>query len=221
MKREKRGEIMKALKITVFILALLVLATQVARHVYVRYLEPRTSVLDKFEETETKKVIQRATTLSELVEEYDPARKRVDQLDKEMQIELSKKNSDDYYMFEEKWKEDYKQEYQQEEELKSAIQDWEEKSKEIRELYVFWAFGLFFFAIGIFMLKKGFNWIGMAFIIPGIVEMIWWTSPSFRFAGSPLEFDRLLNNKLGFTIVTLVVFITVWYFSESKRKRNL
>ena len=117
---------MKALKITVFILALLVLATQVARHVYVRYLEPRTSVLDKFEETETKKVIQRATTLSELVEEYDPARKRVDQLDKEMQIELSKKNSDDYYMFEEKWKEDYKQEYQQEEELKSAIQDWEE-----------------------------------------------------------------------------------------------
>jgi len=212
---------MKALKITVFILASLVLTTQAVRHIYVRYLEPRTSVLDKFEETKTKEIIQSATTLSDLVSEYEPARKQVDKLDKEKNLELSKRTRDDYYMFEQKWNEDYKQEYKQESELKLAIQDWEDRSKEIQELYVFWSFGFVFFVVGIFMLKKGLDWLGMAFVIPGIVEMIWWTSPSFRFAGSPLEFDRMLDNKLIFTIITLVILIIVWHLNESKREKKI
>jgi hypothetical protein len=37
---------------------------------------------------------------------------------------------------------------------------------------------------------------------------VWWTSPSFRFAaGSLPEFDRLLNNKPGFTLLTLTLII--------------
>lgn len=212
---------MKTLRITVFILALLVLTTQAARHIYVRYLEPRTSVLDKFEKTEAKKVIQNATALSDLVKEYEPARKRVDQLDKEMKKELTQKTRDEYYMFEQKWKEDHEEEYEKEEELRVAIKDWEDRSKEIRELHVFWLFGFIFFIAGIFMIKKGLGWLGTAFIIPGVVEMIWWTSPSFRFAGSPLEFERLLNNKLSFTIITLVILIVAWCLTDSKQKKDI
>ena len=212
---------MKILRIIVFVLAMLVLLTQAARHVYVQYLEPRTSVLDKFEKTEAKKIIQSAMAISDLLVKYEPARKRVDQLDEKMKQELPEKTRDEYYMLEQKWKEDHKEEYELEEELKVAIQDWEERSKEILELRVFWLFGFLFFLAGIFMIKKGLDWFGVAFIVPGIVEMIWWTSPSFRFAGSPLEFDRLLNNKLAFTVVTLIILIVAWYLSESKREKNL
>jgi hypothetical protein len=219
---EGRGETkMRTLRIVILLIALLVLTTQAARHVYVRYIEPRTSALDRFDDTDAKKVIQGATTLSEIVSEYEPARKRVDDLNKDLKRELSTKTRDEYYMHEQKWKEDYKQEYEREAELKKAIQEWENRSKEILELRVFWLFGLGFFVAGMVMLKKGKNWLGMAFLIPGIVEMIWWTSPSFRFGGSPLEFDRLLNNKLGFTIVTIALLLAAWHLSQRRDKKEL
>jgi len=45
---------MRKLRITLFVLALLALTTQATRHVYVRYLEPRISVLDKYDETDVE-----------------------------------------------------------------------------------------------------------------------------------------------------------------------
>jgi len=212
---------MRNLRITLFILALLVLTTQAARHVYVRYLEPRISVLYKFEETDTERVIQSATSLPDLLKEYGPAKKHVDQLEEEKKQELASKSRDEYFMFKTKWDEDHKEEYKRERMLKQAIRDWEGKSKEIRELRVFWLFGLIFFVAGAFMLTKGLEWMGMAFIISGAVEMIWWTSPSFSFVGSPLEFDRLLINKLVFTLVTLILLIVAWYLSKSRDKKFL
>ena len=210
---------MRTLRTVIFLLALLVLTTQAARHIYVRYIEPRTSVLDRFDETEAKKVIQGARALSDLLKEYEPARELVDSLNKDLKQELSQKTRDEYYMHERKWKEDHKQEYERESELKRAIQDWENRSKQILELRVFWLFGLVFFLAGVAFLKRNQDGLGMAFLIPGIVEMIWWTSPSFRFAGSPLEFDRLLNNKLIFTFATLVVLIAFWIMKERRNNK--
>ena len=201
---------MKALKTTVLIFASFVLTTQAVRHVYVRYVEPRTSVLDSFDETTAKRAIQNATALSDLVQQYAPARKQVDLLDSDLKKELSQQTRDEYYMYEQKWREDHKQEYERESDLKVAIQDWENRSKEILELRVFWTFGLALFLIGIFLQGRGFSWLGMSLLIPGIVEMIWWTSPSFRFVGSPLEFDRLLNNKLMFTLATIAIILIWW-----------
>ena len=210
---------MRTLRTVIFLLALLVLTTQAARHIYVRYIEPRTSVLDRFDETEAKKVIQGARALSDLLKEYEPARELVDSLNKDLKQELSQKTRDEYYMHERKWKEDHKQEYERESELKRAIQDWENRSKQILELRVFWLFGLVFFLAGVAFLKRNQDGLGMAFLIPGIVEMIWWTSPSFRFAGSPLEFDRLLNNKLIFTFATLVVLIAFRIMKERRKNK--
>jgi hypothetical protein len=72
----------------------------------------------------------------------------------------------------------------------------------------------------VILLVKGRDWPGMAFIVPGIVEMIWWTSPSFGLAGSPLEFKRLLMNKLVFTLITLVLVIAAWVMQERKPKKG-
>ena len=59
------------------------MTTQFVRHIYVRYLEPRSSVLDTYEQTETKKAIKGAASLDELVSRYDAAKKRIDELDKQ------------------------------------------------------------------------------------------------------------------------------------------
>jgi hypothetical protein len=211
---------MKALKITVFLLAVLVLTTQFARHIYVRYLEPRGSVLDTYEQTETKKAIKRAVSIDELVSRYDVAKKRIDELDDQRKKAEANKSRDDRDVLRDKFGEEHKEDYKREADLKEAIQEWEKRSKEIYELRVFWLFGIAFLLGGAYLLVKGRGWLGMAFIVPGIIEMIWWTSPSFRFAGSPIEFERLLMNKLVFTVVTLVLVIAAWVMQEQKPKRG-
>jgi hypothetical protein len=211
---------MKALKITVFLLAVLVLTTQFARHIYVRYLEPRGSVLDTYEQTETKKAIKSAASLDELASRYDAAKKRVDELDQQRKKAEANKSRDDRDVLRDKFGEKHKEDYERESDLKAAIQEWEKRSEEIYELRVFWLFGFAFFLAGAFLLFKEREWPGMAFIVPGIIEMIWWTSPSFRFAGSPIEFERLLMNKLAFTIITLMLIIAAWVMQEKKPKRG-
>lgn len=211
---------MKALKITIFLLAVLVLTTQLARHIYVRYLEPRSSVLDKYEQTETKKAIKTAVSLNDLVDRYDVAKKRVDDLDEQRKKAESSMSKDDRDVFRDKYAEEHKADYERENDLKDAIREWEKRSEEIFELRMFWFFGFAFFLTGALLFVKERAWLGMAFVIPGIVEMIWWTSPSFGLSGSPHEFDRLLMNKLLFTVVTLVLVIATWVFHERSLKRD-
>jgi hypothetical protein len=205
-----KGKKMKALRIVVFVFAMLVLATQAVRHVYVRFIEPRTSVLDKFDQTETQKAIKSARSLDTLVTEYDSARKKTDELDKELKGMEQNKTKDEIEVIREGFRDKYKKEYERESDLKEAIREWETKSKEILELRVFWACGFALLLMGATLQARGFGWLGVSLVVPGIVEMIWWTSPSLRFGGSPLEFDRLLNNKLAFTLVTIAVLVCWW-----------
>ncbi len=211
---------MKALRTVVFILAMLVLATQAVRHVYVRFIEPRTSALDQYDQTETQKAIQAAESLDELLEQYAPAQKQVEDLDAQLKKMKEGKTHDEIIVARNKFNEEHEEEYDRAKDLKKAIREWETKSKEILELRVFWAFGFGLFLIGIFLQARVFGWLGMAFLIPGVVEMVWWTSPSFRFVGSPLEFDRLLMNKLVFTLVTLVILLVWWAYINSSRKKD-
>lgn len=212
---------MKALRIVVFVLAMLVLTTQAVRHIYVRFIEPRTSVLDKYDETETQKAIKSAESLDELLTQYDPARKQADYLKKQLKALEENKTRDEIEVIREKFREEHKEEYKRESDLKDAIQGWEEKSKEILELRVFWAFGFGLLLVGTLLHTRGLGWLGMSLVIPGIIEMIWWTCPSFRFVGSPLEFDRLLVNKLVFTLVTIAILIGWWAIVTNRKQQDL
>lgn len=208
---------MKAFKVVMFLLVMLVLSTQFARHFYVRYLEPRASVLDKYEQTETKKAIKTAESLDELLSRYEAAKKRVDALDGQRKAAESDMSKDKRGDFREQFREEHKEDYKSTSDLKEAITEWEKSSKKIFELRMFWLFGFVLFLAGAIFFVKGHDWLGMAFIVPGVVEMIWWTSPSFRFAGSPNEFERLLMNKLFFTAVTLILVIASWVLNERSR----
>ena len=210
---------MKALQTVVFVIAMLVLTTQAVRHVYVRFIEPRTSALDKYDLTETQKAIKSAESLDELLAQYEPARKQSDDLDLELKGLEENKTRDEIAVIREKFRDQPKEEYKRESDLKKAVQDWEEKSQEILELRVFWAFGFALLLLGTLLFTWGRDWVGMSLVIPGMIEMIWWTCPSFRFAGSPLEFDRLLINKLVFTLVTMALLIGWWAIVRNRKPR--
>ena len=66
---------MKVFRTVVTILAFFILVPQTVRNVYVRWFEPRESVLDKYKEP-MKGRIQAAASLDELVEMYEKAHKK-------------------------------------------------------------------------------------------------------------------------------------------------
>jgi hypothetical protein len=105
---------MKSLRIIVFVLAMIVLTTQAVRHIYVRYIEPRTSVLDKYDQTETQKAIKAAESLDKLLAQYAPARAKVDDLDKELKSVVEKATKDDFFIVRDKFRAEHEKDYERE-----------------------------------------------------------------------------------------------------------
>jgi len=201
---------MQVLQKTLFILALLALLPQTVRHLYVRWLEPTSSVLGKYEPP-VKEGIKQAGSLDELVKQYDEAKKKADEAKKKAEDETRKKASEaeghDAAIV-------YQAPDSELEILKAAIQEWESRAKEIFELRFFWSCGLVLLLLGLLCYRQQYLWSGLTLITTGISEMIWWTSPTFRWEGGSKEFDKLLTNKIAFSLATIVLLLITGYFVE-------
>jgi len=150
---------MNGLRITLFVIALVTLASQTFRHAYVRWLEPRTSVLDKYG-TQTEQQILAAKSLQELVALYDAARTKMKDYEKAhpgVSGEPSFQPSSEYVKL-----------TRDEESLKNAINEWEQKSKDVHELWHFWIAGMVAFLIASFASLRGDRWVVIALLILGL-----------------------------------------------------
>jgi hypothetical protein len=200
-----------ALQKTLAIIALLVLGTQTVRHAYLLWLEPRKSVLDKYDRP-LEDEISSAASLDELLRRYEPARKAADQARQERLKEAKEGKSDHF--------DDQAEPFKSERALHDAIIDWEGKNKEIGELRFFWFTGFVFLVIGLLSYIRLNRWLGVTLLIGAFSEFIYWTSPTF-FGGHTQEFERLLVNKLAFSVVSLVLLVgVIWVcemFSEKKQ----
>ena len=194
---------MKKLKIVLFIIGILILTTQTTRHIYVRIHYDKPSVLDKYEDEEIDVEIKHSSSLDTLLIQFDNAYHAVIDFEKDKTKEELKK----YFK--------YKDEpYLTKSKYKAAIIDWESKREKNHELIVFWLVGLFFIILGLLLYSKKLDWLGISFIISGFLEMIWWSSPSFYTGGAHVEFLRLLNTKIVFSIITLLILIGIWFLDK-------
>lgn len=187
---------MRALEKTIVILAFLALVSQSVRHAYMLWFQQRGSVLDKYDKPH-KAEINAATSLDELMQRYEPIRKQVDELN-----EQHRKTGNPVSYVDQQT-----DLYKSENELRQAITGWEEHAREIHELRFFWIIGLMLLVLGVVMYHKFSPWFGLTLVIAGLAEFVYWTSPTFF--GGTVEFDRLLRNKLGFSLVSLVLLIIV------------
>jgi hypothetical protein len=187
---------MGALQKTLFIIALLVLLTQTVRHLYVRWVEPTSSALDKYE-LPVKEEIKKANSLDELLKQYDEARKKTPEAENRAvdPLTISGRPSETDV-------------------LKTAIQEWEARTKEIFELRFFWGCGLVLLLLGLLCYRQQCLWLGLTLITTGIAEMVWWTSPSFRWGGASREFDKLLTNKIAFSLMSIILLLITGHIVE-------
>jgi hypothetical protein len=187
-----------ALQKTLAIVALLVLVSQTVRHAYILWLEPRNSVLDKYERP-LKDEISAATSLDQLLSRYDQAHAAAETARKE-----AAKNGE----ADPEYKLSQTEPFKSERELHEAITQWEARSKEIHALKFYWMVGVALFALGMLIYFVRRRWLGLTLLIAGFSEIIYWTSPTFL-GVSTREFDRLLGYKLAFSVVSLVLLLVV------------
>jgi hypothetical protein len=192
---------MKTLQKILAIIAILILVTQTVRHVYLRWLQPRQSVLDKYEQP-LKDDIKSAQSLGDLVRKYDEVYKKV-------QTEKADKSKPSLSYSEKSETEPYKSEIA----LKEAIRSWESKSKEIHALRFYWFCGLIFLILGAVFYKKFNRWFGLTLMIAAFSEMIYWTSPTF-IGPETREFDKLLTYKIIFSLLSFLLLISVVGFER-------
>lgn len=196
---------MRTLQKTFLLLAMFIFCFQALRLIYIKCFENSTSVLDKYEKSDVDEEIERAESLDELLMKYDRAHARFLELDQQRKGMPEEER--------EKFTDDHSEEFQEKNKLRLAITDWEDKSREIRVLRVFWILGLLLILGGAALYWRGFRWLGMALMVPGFAEMLWWTSPSFHFGGAVREFDRLMNNRLFFTFAAIALLVVAWVLS--------
>jgi hypothetical protein len=195
---------MKPLLKTLAILAFVALVVQTVRHAYMLWFEPRGSVLDQYDQP-AKSEIGSAASLDELLRQYDPVRKQVD--------ELSKTSSTPAY------EQTQKEPCKTEQALRLAISEWEERSKEIRAIRFYCLVAAVLFVLGLFAYKKINRWLGLTLLIAAFSEFIYWTSPTF--IGATREFDRLLVNKLVLSIVALALLVgAIWFLDIFAEKEQ-
>jgi hypothetical protein len=184
------------------IVAALILLTQTVRHAYVRWIEPRASVLDRYDRPLGDR-ISAATSLEELLKLYDPVKREADGLKA-----TAVRNREPYN--EER---DNTEPFRSERELRQAIQSWEEKAKEVRALWFYWTVGFLVLCLGFALRRLANRWAGLTLEIVAFSEFIYWTSPSF-FGANVREFDRLLTLKFVLSIVSVILLLGVIRIQE-------
>jgi hypothetical protein len=200
-------------KITLVILgllALLIVGAQTFRHIYVRWVEPRGSVLDQFE-SQTEKDIAASKPLEDLVARYAETKKRVDEDEAKREAEEAKRppnsprDTSDYERFQ-------REPYKSKQQLEQAIHERESHGRQLSELHFYWWCGIVSAVIGFAAYFRLNNWFGLSVMILGYIEMMYATCPSFRSFGAAQEFDTLLTTKVVYSVLTVISVLVFWRY---------
>ncbi|MDH3523810.1 MAG: hypothetical protein OES32_09510 [Acidobacteriota bacterium] len=193
---------MRVLLKVLFIVGFVSITANCVRLAYDVFFETGESVLDEYEapvETQVKEV----QTLSELAALYAEAHAAVKEHERDEGYRV--------LSWEEREERQDLEPFKSERVLKTAIEEWEDKSRKIQKLRFYWFVGLVLLLGGCILYRWQNEWIGIAALITAFSEMIFWTSPGYIF-GSSQQFERLIENKLAFSSATLVLLLAtgVW-----------
>lgn len=184
---------MRGLQVTLFVLAVVSLSAQTLHFSYKKYVRHTGSVMD----TAADKRIRKAATLDELKKEYDKVQAEIKELEK------NKSRTELRYYYS-------KHPYSTRNKLNYAIRNWEMSKEQLRKLYFHWTGGLLLFLLGAVLYWRKQAWQGMAFVSAGVMEMVWWSSPTFTTRGALAGYADTLDTKLILTLVTLALILLAW-----------
>mgnify|MGYP001817405426 CR=1 FL=1 len=158
---------MKAFQTTLLILFAAVLTTQAIRHVHlyvIGYEEPYAVTAQGFPQEQAR--LEEST--DDLMAELEDTRRQIDELKKE---DPSKQP----YVLQQ----EHPELFARNSALAMELNERQRINSEIRDLWIFSVAGLILLASGARLYAVGREWAGMSLIVPGFLELRWWSSPSF------------------------------------------
>ncbi len=199
---------MKALQVTFLVIFGCLFSTQAIRHIHVYTIGFEESIVDPgtaFYDVQEQVRMEEST--EELLAEYESTRASVEEVRK------SDPSRDQFSMRQENI-----ELFTRHDALASELRQRENVTREIRDLWIFSVAGLALIGVGSVLYTRGIEWVGMSLILPGFLELSWWSAPSFTLGGAVREYDILLMNKIILTVVSIVLLYTLWFFAQRKRR---
>jgi hypothetical protein len=187
---------MKPLLITLFIIANIIFITQSGRDVHQLIWGSEPSILDQFDTEMVKARCEKDTKV--LVKEYRTVNEEIRALEKD-------KGWKDVQDIQQK----HNNLYEKRKATQSEIWERERRERELRDLWVFTAFGAVLIILGTVLYLSRAVWPGLSTVITGFGVFEYWASPTF-FGGAGIEFHTLLVSKTVLTMIALVALYVVW-----------
>lgn len=185
---------MKALQITLFIIANVIFIFQAGHDVHQLFWGSEGSVLDKFSPETIEVESEKDTNV--LVDEY----RRIDE-----EIIAMEKGDREY------GDRVYDKLGRKKNILQKEIQERERKKREFRDVWIFTAYGAALIILGTLLYRRRAVWPGLSLVIAGFTIFEYWASPAYSYYGSASsEFHALLVSKTLLTFIALVALYTVW-----------
>ena len=196
---------MRSTMTVLFVIAILISSTQTFRHIYVKWIHPKSSVLDEFKDKTIIKT-ESSKNINELMISYREVKKAVQNYE-----EINGK-MDHKYSYEKLSIEPYKTEI----EIKNEIISREQDQIQLTQLKFYWIAGLLSLLVGLLTLFRFNGWLGFSGIVVGISEMLVWTSPLFFNKSLNQQFVSLLDYKLTLSVATWLIIVALWLIIDKK-----
>jgi len=200
---------MKNLQITFLIIFGCFLSMQAIRHVHIyafgfeeSILAPASAFYDMKEE------VRLEASTKELLDEYNAGYKEIQELRK------ANPNTELFAM-----RQAHAKLFARNDALASELRQRQAKSRELRDIWLFSGAGLVLIGLGSVLYVRGYEWTGMSLMVPGFLELVWWSAPSFTLGGAVREHDLLLFNKIILTIIAFVLLYSLWLIAQRRRKK--
>lgn len=187
---------MKALQITLFLIANVIFLSQAGRNIHHVILGSQPSVLDKFEPEKQK--ARSEAQLRVLLADYQAVLEEIRALEK------GKKSSEVADL-----RHTHSATYDRKDALRSEISQREDRTREIRDLWIYSGYGLLLIIAGGVLYRRDVVWPGFAILVSGFCILEYWASPSYFEGGANAEYHQLL---LGKTILTLLALGALYGF---------
>jgi hypothetical protein len=196
---------MKGFQITFLIIFISALSLQGIRHVHnyiFRYDESIVAPVEEF--FEMKQEIREEVSTEELLSEFESVQLEIEKIRDE--YEEQEGSTEDRF----KLQREHPELMARQESLRSELIQREAMSEKLRDTWVFSIAGMILVALGALVYSRGRQWLGMAFVLPGLIELQWWSAPAFSMGGAQLEYQLLLINKIILTVIAMAIVIVLW-----------
>ena len=200
---------MRGLQITALIIFGCMFSTQAIRHVHLYTIGFEESILAPAESFyQMKEAVRMEESTDELLAEYEATNARIEELRRD-------EPAGDQYTLRQK----HLDLFARNDAVASELRQRENMKREIRDIWIFSCAGIVLIGIGALCYWRGYEWTGMSLILPGFLELMWWSAPSFTIGGAVQEFEILLANKIILTLISFVLLYALWFVARRRRAK--